>query len=54
MLARELLEKGDRPAVLDYFHRCSRFWTADRGQLARWTAQVTAGKIPDFGANLIY
>jgi tetratricopeptide (TPR) repeat protein len=54
MLARELLEKGQRDVVAEYFQLCSRFWSYDRGQLARWTAQVKAGEIPQFGANLVY
>ncbi len=54
MLARELLEKGQRDIVLEYFRRCSKFWSYDRGQLARWAEQVRAGEIPQFGANLVY
>jgi tetratricopeptide (TPR) repeat protein len=54
MLARELLEKGQRDTVLEYFRLCGKFWSYDRGQLARWTAQVKAGEIPQFGANLVY
>jgi hypothetical protein len=33
---------------------CGKFWSYDRGQLARWTAQVKAGGIPEFGTNLVY
>ena len=54
MLAYELLEKGERQTVLDYLRRCATFWTSDRGQLARWSAQIRAGRIPQFGANLSY
>jgi hypothetical protein len=55
MLARELLEKGQRGVVLEYFQLCGKFWSYDpRGQLARWTEQVKAGEIPQFGANLVY
>lgn len=53
-LARDLLLHGEREVVLEYFGKCSRFWKMDRGALERWTAQVRAGKIPDFGANLIF
>jgi hypothetical protein len=53
MLAKELLEKGQRDVVLEYFRRCARFWSFDGGQLKRWTAQVEAGQIPAFGANLV-
>src|SRR5262245_13695151 len=52
MLARELLEKGERQAVLDYFKLCGTFWKKDK--LAEWAQVVQAGKIPEFGANLDY
>jgi hypothetical protein len=52
-LARELLEKGQKEPVLKYLRLCSKFWR-DKGKLAQWTAQVKAGKTPDFGANLEY
>jgi tetratricopeptide (TPR) repeat protein len=51
-LAKELLEKGERQAVLDYFELCGAFWKKD--QLAVWAKEVQAGRIPDFGANLDY
>ena len=53
MLANELLEKGQRGVVLEYFQLSGKFWRSDRGQLARWTEQVKAGEIPQFGANLV-
>ncbi|HEX5719180.1 MAG TPA: RNA polymerase subunit sigma-24 [Thermoanaerobaculia bacterium] len=49
-LARELLEKGERQGVLEYFKLCGSFWKEDR--LDTWAKEVRAGKIPDFGANL--
>jgi len=52
ILAKELLEKGKRDVVLEYFELCSEFWKSDRGQLGKWTATVQKGRIPDFGANL--
>lgn len=51
-LARDLLEKGERDTVLQYFERCGKFWQAD--SLKQWTDEVTAGRTPNFGANLIY
>ncbi len=51
-LAKELLEKGERQAVLEYFKLCGTFWK--KGDLEAWTQEVQAGKIPDFGANLEY
>jgi len=51
-LARELLQKGERDTVLQYFERCRNFWQADA--LKQWTDDVTTGRVPNFGANLIY
>jgi hypothetical protein len=53
-LAQDLLEKGQRDVVLQYFELCRKFWTMDHGKLDQWSNEVRAGKIPDFGANLVY
>jgi hypothetical protein len=51
-LARELLEKGERDTVLQYFDLCRNFWKSEK--LNQWSAEVNAGQSPKFGANLIY
>lgn len=53
-LAKDLLEKGEKEVVLQYFELCRKFWENDYGQLDIWAAEVKADKIPDFGANLVY
>jgi len=53
-LAKDVLEKGERKAVLEYFELCSKFWTMDHGQLEHWKVEVKAGGIPNFGVNLVY
>jgi len=53
-LAKDLLEKGDRETVLQYFDLCRQFWTSESNQLNEWSMEVSAGKTPDFGANLLY
>ena len=53
-LAKDLLEKGDRDTVLQYFELCRKFWEMDYGKLNQWSKEVKAGEIPDFGANLVY
>jgi hypothetical protein len=53
-LAKDLLEKGERDTVLQYFEFCRKFWKMDNGKLDRWSEDVRAGRIPDFGANLLY
>ncbi|HWM91237.1 MAG TPA: RNA polymerase subunit sigma-24 [Thermoanaerobaculia bacterium] len=51
-LAKELLEKGEREVVLEYFRLCGSFWKKD--ELKVWAKEVRAGKIPEFGGNLEY
>lgn len=53
-LAKDLLEKGERQVVLDYFDLCRKFWEMHDGSLDKWSKQVRNGEIPDFGANLVY
>lgn len=53
-LARDLLLKGEKDVVLEYFSLCSKFWHKNFSKLDQWTDDVKAGRIPDFGANLVY
>jgi len=53
-LAKELLEKGERDAVLQYFASCRKFWKMGSAKLDEWSASVRQGSIPDFGANLAF
>jgi hypothetical protein len=53
-LAKELLEKKESKVVLQYFDLCSRFWECDFSKLDNWKELVKKGKIPEFGANLVF
>ncbi len=53
-LAKDLLAKGEKDVVLEYFTRCGRFWKMGAERLAAWTAAVKKGETPEFGANLEY
>ena len=53
-LARELLVAGEREVVIEYFRRCLGFWEHGRERLKDWIALVEGGRLPDFGANLVY
>lgn len=53
-LAKELLAKGEKEVVLEYFDRCSEFWKMGAERLATWSESVSKGQTPDFGANLHY
>jgi hypothetical protein len=52
ILAKELLEKGERRAVIQYFHLCAQFWKDDEGQLKKWEDIVRRGGMPDFDSTL--
>ena len=51
-LAAELLERGEKDVVLEYFELCSKFWPSEK--LHDWAAMVKGGRMPDFGGNLVY
>jgi len=53
-LAKELLERGERETVLEYFTLCSQFWKSPFQKLDEWTEDVKAGRVPRFGGNLAY
>lgn len=53
-LARDLLKRGEREVVLEYFAMCAEFWEHGSASLKTWANQITAGDIPEFGANLKY
>jgi len=49
LLAKELLEKGERETVLEYFAEVGAFWKDVK--LQQWIATVKSGGIPDFGGS---
>lgn len=51
-LAKALLEAGEQETVLQYFESCRKFWPNEK--LSEWSILVQAGRIPDFGPNLLY
>lgn len=53
-LAKDLLAKGEKEVVLQYFERCGTFWKMGAEKLAAWTEAVRKGETPEFGANLRY
>ena len=53
-LAKELLEKGEKKAVIQYFDLCRVFWENHSNDLDAWTADVQNDEMPNFGANLLY
>lgn len=53
-LAKELLAKGERDVVLEYFGQCGTFWKMGTDRLTTWAETVRTGGTPEFGANLEY
>jgi hypothetical protein len=53
-LAKDLLDRGETDAVLQYLDLCGQFWSTNRGKLQEWTVLIRAGLKPDFGPNLYY
>jgi len=54
LFAKELLEKGEKKTVIQYFDLCARFWRMEDGNLGKWRAQAERNEIPDFGPNVRY
>jgi tetratricopeptide (TPR) repeat protein len=54
VLAKELLAKGEKAVVIEYFDLCANFWKSKKDVLENWKAAVQKDEIPDFDANLRY
>jgi len=52
LLAKELLKKGERAAVVKYLDALGVFWVSNRGRIEAWKGAVAQGQTPDFGPNL--
>ncbi len=52
LLAQALLKAGNRGPVMDYLNECRGFWHS--AVTGRWLAQIRAGRVPEFGSNLVY
>jgi hypothetical protein len=47
-LARELLERGERAAVVEYLHECSRAWRDCDHRAEIWASAIERGEMTDF------
>lgn len=56
VLAKELLEKGEKETVIEYINLTKKFWRwiMSWWKIRKWKKAIKKGLIPDFGANLIY
>jgi len=48
-LAKGLLEKGEKDAVIQYLELCKKFWTYPQNPLDNWIQTIKAGGTPQFG-----
>lgn len=53
-LAKDLLENQQQKVVLEYLELCRGFWKMNDGDIDKWEGEIKSGKIPNFGANLVY
>jgi hypothetical protein len=53
-LAKELLELGERGAVVAFLRLCNGFWRTSDHRAEQWAYAIEQGGTPDFGANLDY
>ncbi len=49
ILAKELLEKGEREIVVKYLENCLPLWPRGESVLQIWIADIRNGRTPDFG-----
>jgi hypothetical protein len=54
MLAKDLLESGEREVVIQYLKLCANFWHTSDHRAEKWIYAIEQGTIPNFGANLAY
>ena len=50
VLAKELLEKGERDAVVEYLEDCQPLWPRGKHVLQNWIADIKDGLTPNFGS----
>jgi hypothetical protein len=50
-LAKAMLEKGERDAVIEYFSRCRTFWKMGEQRLDAWSETVRSGGVPNLAFN---
>ena len=49
VLAKELLERDQRDAVIEYLQECIVLWPEMEPELQRWIVDIENGKLPNFG-----
>jgi hypothetical protein len=51
-LAKDLLDKGEKDAVIEYLTLCGNFWAPGALNLSAWSQAIRDGRPPDFGLSL--
>ncbi|HUR99840.1 MAG TPA: hypothetical protein VMZ26_17375 [Pyrinomonadaceae bacterium] len=52
--AKDMLQKGESEAVIEYLDLCAKFWNEKHSHVAEWKTQIANGETPAFGPNLRY
>jgi len=50
----ELLNHGEREAVIEFIDSCKTFWISESSRLTDWKRTIERGGIPNFGANIVF
>ncbi len=53
-LAKDLLLKEEKAAVIEYLDLCKAFWMSEEGRVAEWKKAIEENRIPQFGKTLDY
>ena len=53
LFAKEMLKRGQKEVVLEYFELCGVFWDK-KAKLELWRTMVENDTVPDFGPNVAY
>lgn len=54
MLAKALLEAGEKVVVINYLESLKEIWIDNDGRINSWIAAIKGGGMPYFGNNLLY
>jgi hypothetical protein len=48
ILAKELLDIGEKEVVIEYLDLCTKFWESHPKTVAQWREKIYSGKVPSF------
>jgi hypothetical protein len=54
MLAKQLLDRGERDIVLEFLNMCSSLWQSENHEAEKWIYEIKNGRIPEFANAFLY